>query len=363
MESVNRTQTMDATDRRCPQCGAELSYDATTKGLFCSYCEYREEVKTEVPDEENRAEEVDLFSEIPVSGYEWGTETKTVICESCGAETIYDSLQLSDVCPYCGGNHVMKASENVETLAPGGVVPFQIDVNTASRKFQKWIKGKLFCPRAAKQNAKPDHFQGVYLPYWTYDCNTTSQYRAKYGITRTRNVNGKSTTYTEWHNTAGVYSMFHNDVLVSASKRHDKNLLSTVEPFDTEQNKKYQPEYLAGYLAERYSVGLQEGFAAAKTKMDQAVRNGISEQIRNRFHASTVSIQELRTNFIKPSYKYLMLPLWMSSFEYKQKIYRFLVNGQTGKVGGKAPVSAIRVVIAVLIVLAILLLLFYGIEA
>lgn len=354
METAQRTTTMDATDRRCPQCGAELNYDAAAKGLYCAYCEYHEDVVSDVPEEEDHAVEADLFSEAPTDGYEWGTETKVVVCESCGAESVYDSLQLSDVCPYCGSNHVMKASENVHTLAPGGVIPFQIDAETGSQKFVKWLKGRLFCPSAAKKNAKAEPLKGIYLPYWTYDSNTTSHYYARYGISRTRVQNGKTTTYTEWHETSGVHSMFHDDVLVPASKRHDSSLLSRIEPFDTSKNKKYRPEYLAGYLAERYSVGLQEGFAEAKKKIDREINSGIRESISKRYGASTVDIHTLQTKYVDASYKYLLLPVWMSSYRYKDKVYHFFVNGQTGKVGGKTPISALRVAIAIILALAVI---------
>ena len=54
------------------------------------------------------------------------------------------------------------------------------------------------------------------------------------------------------------------------------------------------------------------------------------------------------------TYKYVLVPLWQSSFDYQSKRYQFMVNGQTGKVGGKSPVSALRVAVAVLLALVIL---------
>jgi hypothetical protein len=40
-------------------------------------------------------------------------------------------------------------------------------------------------------------------------------------------------------------------------------------------------------------------------------------------------------------------------------VYQFAVNGQTGKVGGKAPVSAWRVILFIAIIIAIIALLAY----
>lgn len=62
----------------------------------------------------------------------------------------------------------------------------------------------------------------------------------------------------------------------------------------------------------------------------------------------------MKTVYRNITYKYLMLPVWMSSFVYKGKVYQFMVNGQTGKVSGKAPISPIRVAIAILIGIVII---------
>ena len=48
-----------------------------------------------------------------------------------------------------------------------------------------------------------------------------------------------------------------------------------------------------------------------------------------------------------------------SSFQFNNKVYRFLVNGQTGKVSGKSPVSAVKVSIAVGLVIAIMIVIFF----
>ena len=39
---------------------------------------------------------------------------------------------------------------------------------------------------------------------------------------------------------------------------------------------------------------------------------------------------------------YAIYPIWHYEYEYKGKLYEFMVNGQTGKVVGKPPVSIKR---------------------
>src|SRR5207237_3359587 len=43
----------------------------------------------------------------------------------------------------------------------------------------------------------------------------------------------------------------------------------------------------------------------------------------------------------------LYLPVWLASFQYQGKLYRCAVNGQTGQIGGEAPVSRARVALVI----------------
>lgn len=60
----------------------------------------------------------------------------------------------------------------------------------------------------------------------------------------------------------------------------------------------------------------------------------------------------INTEFNNITYKYLLLPIWISSFKYNNKVYNFMVNGQTGKVSGNTPISWIKVAITVIVVIA-----------
>ena len=238
--NLQKTKTMKETDRKCPQCGGVMDYDPALSKLHCPYCDYTEEIKEEgsIP---KKAEELDFESAQFTGNFDWGTKQKTVTCKSCGATTVYDALEVANECPYCGSNQVMEVSD-VDTIAPGGVVPFKIDKMTAGNKFKAWIKGKLFCPREAKESAKPENFTGIYLPYWTFDADTHSQYKGEYGYEKKRKKGDQVETYYEWHYGSGELDRFIDDELVSAcGNNHDKNILDQIAPFKTEDNVSYKP--------------------------------------------------------------------------------------------------------------------------
>ncbi|MBR6452319.1 MAG: hypothetical protein IKS87_06405, partial [Lachnospiraceae bacterium] len=304
-----------------------------------------------------RAQELDFASAELTGNCDWGVAQKTVTCKMCGATTVYDALQVANECPYCGSNQVMEAND-VTTLAPNGVVPFRITVQQAGERFRAWLGHKWFCPKAAKESAKADKFQGLYLPYWTFDADTDTTYTAQYGINRKVKQGNEEKTVTDWHNTSGRYQHFINDELVLASNHHNSQVLSMVEPFDTEDNLAYKPEYIAGYAAERYSIGLKDAFEKAKQFIRNRLAGLIESKIRSDHRADAVRNLQMQTSYANITYKYLMLPVYISSFTYNGKVYQFMVNGQSGKVGGHSPVSALRVMLAIAIGLIILILLY-----
>lgn len=349
-EIHQRTRTMSETDKKCDSCGGTMDFDPNSGGLLCPYCGATKEIEQS---EEISAKELDFESAELYDNCDWGVEKKTVLCKSCGAQSVYDQLQISDECPYCGSNQVME-EKGVNTLAPGGVCVFKIDKKRAGDLFKNWLKKKWFCPSEAKRKAKPDSFKGVYLPYWTFDTNTFSTYTAQYGRNRTvRDSKGNTRTVTDWYNTSGSYSEFIDDQLIIATTRHPHKILSRIEPFMTEDNLVYKPEYVAGFISERYAVGLKEGWEKAKAFIRRRLESNVTSKIRVENAASAVRGLRMHTHYNDIKYKYLLLPVWVSAFKYKNKIYEFMVNGQTGRVGGNAPVSPWRVLLAILIGLAI----------
>ena len=144
-----------------------------------------------------------------------------------------------------------------------------------------------------------------------------------------------------------------------ASKRQENSGVKACEPFDFSKLVPYSPQVVAGFIAERYSIGLQEGWEAAQHTIQSHLQTDISDYVRRHWHADHADSVRFSTLYSNITYKYLLVPAWISSFKYKDKVYQFAVNGQTGKVGGKSPVSAWRVIIAVLMGIGAIVGLYY----
>lgn len=340
------------TDKKCPNCGATITYNPASGMMHCDYCGYERELPK--ADTENQVCELDFEAAVNTESCEWGAEKKSVECKNCGAVSIYDALETAAVCPFCGSTQVMPAATN-KTIAPGGVCPFEVTKEQAGANFTKWLKRKWFTPKKAKQSANPEAFKGVYLPYWTFDAQTTNNYTARAGYDRkVRKKDGSYETQTTWRYVSGVYQEFFDDETVMASKRQEDSGVQECEPFKLNKVVPYDPKYLAGFVAERYSIGLKDGWEIAQTSIHQKLRSSVDTYIKSEWRCDRTSNVNFSTIYSNITYKYLLVPAWISSFKYKDKTYQFAVNGQTGKVGGKAPVSALRVIIGILIGIGII---------
>ena len=350
-------RTERETDKKCPQCGATITFNPERGMLYCEYCGYTREVP--IGNTAAAGEELDFESAQHTESFNWGEQKKEVQCKQCGAVSIYDALETAAVCPFCGSTSVMPAATS-NTIAPGAVCLFEITKEQASANFSKWLKKKLFAPRKAKLSAMPDAFNGVYLPYWTFDALTHSQFTARAGYDSTeKDDNGRSSTTTDWKRVHGEYEEFFDDVTVVASKRHEGSGVKDCEPFNFSKLVPYTPEALAGFVAERYSIGLKEGWEMAQQTINSRLKDHIAKFIKKRWNADRTDKLKFLTSYSNITYKYLLVPTWISSFKYKNKTYQFVVNGQTGKVGGKYPLSVFRLIVFWTLLIGIFALLLY----
>lgn len=349
---IIRARTEDITDKKCPSCGATLQYDPDTKKLACPYCGFAREIPAEMA--ADTVQEQDFESAKLRASQDWGTKKKSIVCKQCGGETVYDEAETAASCPFCGSNNIMPVDDDEDIMAPGGVVPFEISQEKASQLFKSWLGGKLFAPNAAKQACVAKDFNGIYLPYWTYDTNTSSIYTVSLGF----DYKDGDETKTRWKNYSGGYDEFIDDEVVYASKKTTDPYIRKVSIFDFKKLRPYTPEFIAGFAAERYTVGLDDGWNEAKKTINQKLRNHLSSQLMRQYHADHVRNLNLNTQYSDITFKYLLAPIWLSNFKYNGTLYKFVVNGQTGKIAGRSPISWIKVMIAVLIGIAILILLF-----
>ena len=54
------------------------------------------------------------------------------------------------------------------------------------------------------------------------------------------------------------------------------------------------------------------------------------------------------------TFKHLLLPVWISAYQFQNKTFRFLVNARTGEVQGERPWSWVKIMVLVSAIVAVI---------
>jgi LSD1 subclass zinc finger protein len=348
----------------CKGCSGKLLFAPGTNHLKCPACgtENEIEVSTQV------LEELDF--EQFLSNFEKESDVQEVItikCNGCGAQTTFNPNVVSDSCPCCGSPLVLKNATSSHSIQPKALLPFSITQERAFEQFRLWIDKLWFAPDKLKRYARQlEKLTGLYIPYWTYDSNTSSDYTGErgdnYQTTETGPVmeKGKMTVKTHtvtkirWNNVSGHVDNVFDDVLVVASRSLPREYVEKLEPWELEDMLPFNESYLSGFKTESYQVDLKEGFDDAKIKMDERIRASVCRDIGGDHQR----IHSLNTVYNNITFKHILLPVWISAYIYKDKVYRFLINGKTGEVQGERPYSWIKIALVSILAAAIILILY-----
>ncbi len=257
-----------------------------------------------------------------------------------------------------------------KSFRPKSLLPFSIDERQAKDRFREWIGSRWFAPGGLKKYARDEtKLRGIYVPYWTYDSDTTTHYEGERGdhyqvpVQYTTIVKGRSVTRTRmvtkirWTRVDGSVSRFFDDILVGASQSLPRRITDALEPWDIDQLTPYQEQYLSGFSSQVYQVEIDEGFERARQIMAQVIRQDMSRDIGG----DAQRIHRMQTRHRNTVFKHLLLPVWTAGFRYRDREYIFVVNGRTGKVKGERPYSKWKVFLTVAAgVLVVGILVLYG---
>jgi Zn finger protein HypA/HybF involved in hydrogenase expression len=341
----------------CPSCGASVEWSPGSSSLKCPFCGAQRVIPT--TPQQVREQPIDATVGEPAE-LGWGAERKAVKCTRCGATTTFEPNVAAGSCAFCGAPTVVEAPPDAKMVRPAGLLPFRIVRDAAVNAFRKWLGGLWFRPGHLREQASLTSLKGVYVPFWTFDAATHSVWTAEAGYTYTVTVqaleNGRTVDRQEqrvrWEPAEGVLEKLFDDLPVPGSRGIEPRLSQQLEPFPTHELVAYEPAYLAGFLAEEYAVGRDEALGEAKQRMASEIR---SECVRH-IPGDTYRNLEVDTRYSGVAYKNALLPLWIAAYQYRDKAYRYLVNGVTGKAAGTAPFSWIKVSLVVAAAILVMLL-------
>ncbi len=349
----------------CSSCGADLLFEPGDGFLTCPYCGYKEAI----PESPEQVQEQSFLLHLhirPEQMTQLSVNALEVQCQSCGAKSIFAPPEVAGRCEFCGVQIVAQPKSADPILTPGGLLPFRITQPQASSELREWLSSRWFAPNGLKRFAQPEAIHGVYLPFWTYDTNTTTDYTGQRGEhyyeTETyyeRDAQGKQVARTRqvqrtrWYPASGTVTGSFNDVLIPATLSLSAAHLSALEPWDLNELRSYDPAFLSGFKAQRYQVDLQQGFERAK----EVVAPVIEQEVRRDIGGDVQMVSSLATDYSEITFKHLLLPVYAGAYRYNGKVFQIVVNGRTGEIQGERPYSFWKIALLVVSVLLVILIL------
>ena len=330
---------LDASEYKCPNCGADLKFDPAIQKLGCEYCDSSftiEEIKKiyaeleAMPTDEAVEEAKDEFAE----------HTQLYHCKSCGAEIMADDQQTALFCYYCH-NPVILSGKLSGDYKPNKVIGFRYTREQALDAFKSWCKGRKFVPSDFKSSQQLEKMTGLYVPFWVADCDVDANYRAIGKKERTWTSGEYVYTETKEYRVVRNARVLTKGIPADGESKIDDLLMEAIEPFDYKDVKDFSMSYLSGFFADKYDVDRAGVFPRIRERADKVSRELIHNSVKG---YSSIKIENESYNILKTDWNYMMLPVWFMSYKYKDKVYEFAMNGQTGKLAGTPPLSKPKLV-------------------
>lgn len=317
---------------KCPSCGAPIEFSGQAGEMVCQYCQSQVDVAT--MEKINSATTEQVINEIQdepeycdFDGYK---------CDSCGAEIVTDEYTTATFCSFCGSPAMIKGRLS-GTLKPQKVIPFSITKEQAIEAYKKWAGTGLITPSGFKTQSTIEKLTGIYVPFWLYDYSVDGYMRAS--GTKHRSDRRGDTIYkhTDYYDIGRHIQVDYERIPADASEKMDDHTMDLLEPYDYSKLTDFKMPYLSGYQSERYTYDADNMASRVETR----VRNYTYEETKRTImgYSNVHILPSSRLNIRRKRADYTLMPVWLLNYIYRGKKYTFIMNGQTGKVLGKAPKS------------------------
>jgi DNA-directed RNA polymerase subunit RPC12/RpoP len=282
----------------------------------------------------------------------------TYACQQCGAGLSFEGVRTA-TCPYCASPNFVERPHATGQPDPQLAIAFEGDAAWARRQLDRWLGGRTIFADSAVRRGRIEDLRGVYLPAYLYSAVARTDYTVSIGehyteteTYTTTDAHGKTRTQTrtvtrtEYRPLSGQHLGYVTDVIVSASAGLDNATLAAVEPYDLRRLRRFSPALVAG-IHEEFSRGEAECLRLAR---GEAV-DGIGDRLRAFMPGDGFSDLQWRTTVEWETLDPILVPVWVLAVRYRpdKPPLRVVINGQTGKIAGKVPLSWWKIALAILV--------------
>jgi len=280
-------------------------------------------------------DEEDLFcancgTEAPLAATGGPTTTTTTArsfgCRGCGASMSYDAASGTLRCPFCGSQQVDEKPP-APIIQPDRIVPFAISKDQAVQSMRNWLGRGFWRPNDLSEQAAVVKMTPVFVPYWVFAAETFTYWSAD-----TSSV--PFGACASWAPMSGEHHGNYTGLLVSASGALTYEETAAIAPFDLSTGVPTAQVDLTQTIHEQFSVPRKSARPLAKQGLEALDQQACAQYVPG-------SCRNLKTNtrIAGLTSEPLLLPIWIMAYQYEGHVYRFLLNGQSGRATGQAPES------------------------
>jgi hypothetical protein len=345
----------------CPSCGGEAQWNPAKQALVCPYC--GTVAPATLNSDTGEITEHDLAAalrNVDENQRGWDTQKVSVKCQSCQAISVFDPSRVSQRCDFCGSSALIPVDQQTRPIRPESLLEFKISETQVRDSIRQWYGSRWFAPNALKARALTDTLHGIYIPYWTFDAQVHADWTAMSGdyyyVTEEyTDADGRRATrqvqQVRWYPTSGSLDHFFDDELVPASRGVQTDLLRQVEPFPTTSDlKPYNSGFLSGWVVEQYQIDLIAAAKQSQQTMEGKTESLCDQQVPGDTHRDL----QVQPDFSGQTFKHILVPVWLVSYTYGSEVYQVVVNGYTGTIAGKHPLSWIKIALLVLAIIIVI---------
>ena len=328
---------------KCPCCGGALQFSDKTQTTVCPYCDSEfsaADLKAYTDELASQEQEDTSWDESMVQAFtsEDKKGIKIYSCDSCGGEIIVEETTSSTVCPYCG-NNLLVAKELSGDLKPNYVIPFKNDKEVVKAALKKFFKKKPLLPNSFSKENVIEEIKPLYVPFWLFDADVSGKVNFKGEKVSRWSDSDYDYKETKYYSITRGGQIAFDHVPVDGSKKMEDQLMESIEPYDFSEAQEFNAAFLAGIGADRYDVSKDVTFNRATERFRDGTVQAFIKDISG---YDNVRMTDTNLQFSDTNACYALYPVWILNTKWKEKSFRFAVNGQTSKIAGNLPISAIK---------------------
>jgi hypothetical protein len=273
---------------------------------------------------------------------------------------VFDPTRVGQNCEFCGAPALVDYKEIKSPIRPTGLLPFRIDAGRVRDDIRRWWRSKWLAPGKLARTSLVDTIRSLYIPYWTFDARVHCPWEADAGHYYYVDVPGtdskgrhvvRKERRTRWEPASGVIDHAFDDEPVPGTQGLPLDLLRQVEPFPTGEVVAYDTGFLSGHVVEHLKVVL---FDAAARALDQ-MRDKLEQLCARQIPGDTYRNLRIAPEYSSRTFKHVLVPVWLLSYNYGARAFQVIVNGYTGRIAGRYPYSPWKILLLVALAAGVLI--------